>query len=549
MKNKIALILLIIFIMLFQHINANAIFEILGSVRYTEVTGIVQGVNVKDGSITLFDEHGKTSNQLFRKYNFKVFYDIPTYKDNIKISVSQIRQGDSAFLRLDNNGYVVEISCTSNYTKEYGVITEKQNNYLMIKSSDGEINRYPINKDTPISRGGKGVNYEDLLVGESVNLNVYRTPNSVFVINIIVEKGTQEINNIYSATIDYYNDINSTILVRNIKYFENGVWAFTSAKGYDEISLSNDIRIFSQSTEIKKENMALNYLGKQAFIAVENSIEGEERAVVISFIDQETSNYNVFDDRIKTISRERGEIGMSKEKAKFYINEGSIIIKDGKLVKSESLSLNDKTFIVSLDIGKTSNQRAYIVDISERETSEGSWLYIGRISKINEYVDFTINSHLMFSSSRWQYDSRKRTFKLSDNTRILDEDGIVGIRDFTEFSSREYRDKIVMVAVSGGVAIAVSEAPQADNRIRGRVNVDYGQTVKDKIYLTNVSMYDQYSSRWEEGRNGEVTIKNYTIILKNGKPVDAKEIKRGDTVTIMKPDWGTLGEAVLINIE
>ena len=189
------------------------------------------------------------------------------------------------------------------------------------------------------------------------------------------------------------------------------------------------------------------------------------------------------------------------------------------------------------------------MDISERETSEGSWLYIGRISKINEYVDFTINSHLMFSSSRWQYDSRKRTFKLSDNTRILDEDGIVGIRDFTEFSSREYRDKIVMVAVSGGVAIAVSEAPQADNRIRGRVNVDYGQTVKDKIYLTNVSMYDQYSSRWEEGRNGEVTIKNYTIILKNGKPVDAKEIKRGDTVTIMKPDWGTLGEAVLINIE
>ena len=154
MKNIIALLLLIIFIMLFQHINANAIFEILGSVRYTEVTGIVQGVNVKDGSITLFDEHGKTSNQLFRKYNFKVFYDIPTYKDNIKISVSQIRQGDSAFLRLDNNGYVVEISCTSNYTKEYGVITEIQNNYLMIKSSDGEINRYPINKDTPISRGG-----------------------------------------------------------------------------------------------------------------------------------------------------------------------------------------------------------------------------------------------------------------------------------------------------------------------------------------------------------------------------------------------------------
>ena len=539
----------VLFISLIMQFNVYAVFEMLNEDTITEVRGIVQNINVKEGKITLFDELGRQNKQLFRTYNFKYFYNIPVIKDGVKIPVSGIRLGDTVFLRLDKDGYVIDISCVSNYIKEYGVISNKEKNYVTIISDDGDIKKYPIDNSIPISKGGRGIKYEDLVIGERISLVVNRTMTSVNVISVTAENNDRSIDEIYFATVDGYNAIKSMITVRDIKYFENGVWAYTETKGYKEISFSDDTKIYYNDMEIGNKIAMQGYMGKQAFIATKKGLGGEENAVIISFIKETDSRYNIFDESIKTISREKDQIGINRNSASFHVNEGAIILKNDKLVSLENLSINDEAFVVSYDIVSSKNQNVYIIEVAERETSEGFWLYIGRIERINEYVDFTINSYSRFISSKWQYDNRRRTFEISDNIRILDEDGIVGIRDFTEYSSRDYIDKIVMVVVSGGEAIAVSEAPQSDNRIRGRVNIDYGQTVTDKIHISNVKLYDHYTGRWEDGRNGEIIIKNYTIILKNGRPVGPEEIKRGDTVTIMKPYWGSSGEAALISIE
>ncbi|AEY64600.1 S-layer homology domain-containing protein [Clostridium sp. BNL1100] len=521
--------------------------------------GIVEENNPQLGYITLYNEDGTGKTPLalskLKTYNYADPNDIQVFKNHEEAELDDIEAGDTVFIRVDSNNLVTSVSSVANYTLRYGKIISKKLSSIIVEFEKKQQKAYNIDRANVI-KDGKLVKYSQLKDGDTIKLLINEAPNMTVLKEIMVEGGDKLVSNIYKGTFDNYNSISNTIYLNDPWTFRNGKW-IKETNGSKVIELGNGFSAFFDGQKKSLKDLTL-LKDNTVYIASEKDYGNDELAVVASFTDS-TDKEVPYDDKVYITGTNR--FVLEKNLVNVTYNPGTIVVKDGRLVQGSSVSTDDYAYVMANrdNSGSNSTIVAGVVSIEQRPGTEAVQLYRGRISNIDEYKTVTLESYSKLNGTNWDYANTPMTFSLSSNTRITDTDGIVGQGSFTaENTQGTFKGRTVYILSDGTDAVEISTAPFGNFNIQGTVNSTAGGTLAEdgsvvqepqSIILKNCRYYNTSAHLWVTMGDSNFNILKNSLILRNNKKINASDLKKGDSLRILKKDNAVTGDAYIIIVE
>lgn len=512
------------------------------------VKGIVEENNPDLGYLTLYNENGSgtgSGGTLLRTYNYVDQNKTEVLRNHKPVKADGIQAGDTAYIRLDEDGDIASISAVENYITRYGTVISKLPSQIAVEYEDGSQQVLSAGSNVIVIRDRLLVGLKALKDGDRVRLLLNENGKSTDLKEITIEGDEHYISNIYKGTIVKIDDMSDKITVMGMQVFNRGIWEYTPRKGSTVVPFAEGFKIYSGDTvlDIDEANRLLN--SNEAYIAVEKSYGGEEKAVVLSYRNSLDTQAPTVSDTISNAVSGSGSFVLSRENRKVAYSNGSIVVKYGRLVSGNSLSNNDAAYFALNRDYSSGDYYASVIKVDEPKVSGGPAVYRGRISAINDEKDFTLESFSELTGTDWKYSNTPKTFNITLNTRVLNDEGVLNISDFRGYGSDSYLQRTVYVIADGINAVLISTAPYGIENIKGTVY----SVSSDSISLRNTSVYDSATYMWKSGSDATINLLKNTVIIKSGRVIDASEIVRGDTVRVIKKDATASGDGYIIFVE
>lgn len=512
------------------------------------VRGIVEDNNPDLGYLTLYNEDGSGTagdSSVLRTFNYVDQNKTVIYRNNKVIKADSIQTGDTAYVKLDNDGDIASISAVDNYTAKYGRVVSKLPSEIAVEFEDGTQQLLAAGNDVIVIRDKRIVGLKALKDGDRIKLLLNDNGKTTDLKEITIEGDEHFISNIYKGTITKINDMSDQISVMNMQVFNKGKWERTDRKVFSTIPLADSFNIYAKETVLDIEGANKLLYSSEAYIAVEKSYGGEEEAVLLSYRDSLDTPVPTASDSITEAISGSGSFMLSRDNQKVSYSTGSIVVKYGRLVSGSSLADNDEAYLALNRDYSSGKYYASVVKVDEQQVANGLTLYRGRINAINEDQDFTIESFSQLQGTDWKYSNTPKTFHISFSTRVLNDEGILNVRNFNSYGDDSYLKRTVYVVADGTNAVLVSTAPYGISNIKGTVYATDGSMLE----LHKVQSYNPSTYTWTNIADASIDILKSSVIVKNSKIISAADIKNGDSVRILKKDTGTTGDGYILFVE
>jgi len=535
------------------------------------VSGIVEDNNPQLGYITLYNEKfprdaaSKDRKDRIKTYNYSNPKNITVYKNHREAALEDIENGDSAYIKLDENGAIEIISAVDNYVEKLGKVITKKSGIINVAFDDGTQQIIYLDENVPIELDRKFVSFDNLRDGDRVKLLLNITDNDTAVKKVTIEGDEHFITNIYKGFVTDLDIVSNTVILKNMEVLNNGKWNKIDQKGYTTLRLSEDNKFVYNNGSIDADKVKKQLRNAPAYIAVEKDYGGEEKAVLISFKNASDSEAPVYTDSITShIAGIEGEITLGNEYKNIAYNNGTIIVKDNRLVTGNSISQEDQAYVVANRSYDDSAYYASVVQITERTYSDFFKIYRGRIASIDENSDFTVESFSELNGLKWNYYNTPKTFKLTYDTRILDDEGVVGQRDFTDYGDKSYKGRTVYIVSNGSDAVLINTAPYGNINVKGEIYEivveDTSDTAQQNseglgneriltVKLLEAKEYDSSANMWVNRKETELGILGNSIVIKGNSIIRPADLKKGDRIRAIKNDSNEAGDAYIIFVE
>jgi hypothetical protein len=529
------------------------------------VKGIVEENNPQLGFITLYNEDGTGTTpsggdqlSLLRTYSYINPDHVEAYKNHERASIEEIEPGDTAFIKIDDDGNVVSISAVDNYTVRYGRVISKRPSKLAVEYDNGEQQVLDMDSGTLVVSNNKVGGYNSLKDGDRIKILLHITNNFTKIKKITVENDGHYISNVYKGTVSYLDDMSNSLVIQNMQTFHMGKWRLADQKGFIGIRMAERCDLYFNNSRFNRDSVNEYFKNREAYIAVEKGYGGEELAVLVSFRDEDDVEA-LYDDNITNPSSSTGGFRLLGDAGRISLSEGSIIIKEGRLVSGSSISEGDKAYVAANRSRGSGEYKAGVVLIKERSGIDFIEIYRGRIKSIEEGVAFTVESFSCLKGYYWEYSNTPKTFNLNFETRILDAEGVTGLRDFTGYGENSFIGRTVYVlADSSTNARLISTAPYGAVNVRGEIYEITGGSEGEEgteqgeaqgLVLRNVRVLNPNSYLWTDGQDMSLGILKNSIVLKDNRIASPSELKKGDNVRIIKNENNDSGDAYIIIVE
>lgn len=510
------------------------------------VRGIVEENNPSLGYITLFNEDGSGtgSNPLtLRIYNYLDQGKVEVFRNHEPADIDSVQAGDTVYLRLDSDGYIVSVSAVDNYSVRYARVISKLPARIIVEYDDGSQQILETGDDIIVIKDRRLAGLAALRDGDRVRLLLNETPRLTELKEITIEGDDYYINNIYKGKFDKIDRISDKITVIGMQVFRKGRWELVDRKGASILPLSDSFRIYLKDTPVSVNDANRLLYQNEAYIAVERTYGGIEKVVMItarSDFDKEESSTDTVSELIPGSS----SFKTANENRTVRFNDGSIIVKYGRLVTGNSLSHNDKVYMALNRDYTSGNFYAAVVNVEEPPANMLT-IYRGRIRDINPSRDFTVESFSQLQGIEWEYYNTPKTFNITFDTRILTEEGVLNVREFVGYGETSFINDVVYVVADGIDAVLVSTAPFGTVNVRGTVYSADDSTIS----IRRASAYNPSTNKWENIADVTANILSNTIVIENGRLIDSSSIRNGDVVRIIKRDSSAGGDAYIIIVE
>lgn len=524
------------------------------------VAGIVEENNPQLGYLTLYNEDGTGKTPLetstLRTFNYADPNAVVVYKNHVPAELNDIEAGDTVFVRIGDDGTISSISGVPNYSIYYGKVVNKKISSITVETEKGKQIIYSTN-GVDVIKDGKLSKISQLKNGDRVKLIVNNAPNISILKEIVIEDGDKLVANVYKGTFEGYDDLANNIILSNPWTLSKGQWVKNTTDPFMTINVGNNFKAYFDGSEraITQLNTLMN--GTTVYIASEKDYGNGENGVIASFVD-DLDKEVAYNDKVYTTS---GSNNFTLEKSlnNISFNNGTIVVKDGRLVQGSSVTADDYAFVIANRDSDTGKIVAGVISIEDRPGTEAIQLYRGRIKSIDEYKSVTLQSYAKLDGVNWNYANTPIKFNLSADTRITDTDGIIGQGDFTSQDVEEtFYDRTIYILADGTNAVEISTAPYGNYNVAGEVVSTSGETIGEDgslltqptgIALRNCKYYDTTKFLWVNMKDSKYNLLTNSLIIKNNKRINPSELKKGDKIRVLKKDTTTTGDAYIVIVE
>lgn len=486
---------------------------------------------------------------------------------------------------LINRGYIVNVT-SETFTDNPGYIPEDGkirmgdvyqvfNDGALIKLNSGEMYKYKIDENTPVIKGGQNIHYRALKEGDKVKLyfdDIYTDR----VARVEVEGIERLVKHVYKGDLAEVNEATGVITLNRASYLKNDTWSLLDDYS-KEIKMDDAIEVFAGSRMVPMNKLMRDYKNNTVYVVVEDHY-GMEQGTKMSV---KTNGEMVLHDSIKRIDKPIDSFELFN-KMNVLMTDGTIILKDGKVIGQEKLDYKDKVLVVA-EYASGTNQANIIKVITTRDDIFSN-VYVGNVeftgpnyfslknyagvtnnrfddvedevsdrfylnsdSVIKDVSDFanpkTITSNQFFNGSYASKDNEDEDYEEDD----------LGLKDkrYYAFTVLDQNNQVIQVNLRFKGLI---DGQNIDDKVKkdSQIQEEIDEVVEEFIFTRGiVEEVDDYWNRikltdsndWT-GDLGEWTVNSvdtyfeyeevYTIFVKNDEMASYKDVKPGNQLYIMR---------------
>lgn len=444
-----------------------------------------------------------------------------------------------------------------------GIVKKIDRDQMMIKTIIGKEEIYFTSPDTICLKKGENVPLSTLYEGDHVKL-YFDEVDATTISRMSIEGDSILIKDLYRGKLARADQLEDEIVLDQIEVFRNGKWK--EDKNSIAIPFSQDLPLYVAGQKIPYKNLKY-YRGKTVYMAMKDFFGTDkiEKMVVKSQYEK------TYSEKIERINWYSDTFELANHQ-NINFSEGTMVIKNGRLVDKESINPESDAFVVA--DGRGNNLYADVISIYNEDLNNSNigqnYIYAGRLSRIFEdkvYLKdfYLLDRHDWESFSTRDEDDEKELFYDND-TKIYDLENKKYIEP-KEFFAADYavdedsddderikknnlKDWYGYIYTDGDRISSIMVQKDLDSLRKQRItNAVVEKTEEDSLVGWTAYVRDakDYSYRHDEWMAKNTTIRmNLTkaMIIKNGKIIEPYELQAGNRLYIVRDDF--YGKVVVV---
>ncbi|MBN2795829.1 MAG: S-layer homology domain-containing protein [Clostridia bacterium] len=400
--------------------------QVSGTVRYVD-TDFETGVTM----LTIFDY----DNQI-KKYEVASYASVEINHELAEIS--DLKYGQDVMLSI-TNGYVTKISgetfLNPGFIPDYSKMRTGKVSYVttlgdvVVKYDNGKSDTIEIPDTTTIIKGGNIISAQAMQEGDAIKIyfnDIYSNEASL----IEVEGKEQLIQNLYRGLVQDVNLYRNELTIIEPAVLNNAQWKNDETAYAKTFTIGDDVGIYVRGQQIDLETLSKLYRQKPVYLAVKDDYSQE--AVVQVSVAIGGEHFSV--DRVEDIDKVVGNMELQDNNSNIVFNEGTIFLKNSKIVDASNIDQWDDVIVVS-DYYK-GQDNANIIRITSDAERIFDNIHIGALEDVYGYT-FTLRNYATISGNQWS-DVNRSTSSMFFYFNELDIVDITNKLDFKTLSSYEF---------------------------------------------------------------------------------------------------------------
>ena len=526
--------------------NGKVIYAEVGSKKTKTVEGTIREINLDQREITVWDYNDK-----FHKFKLDPY--IPMEELYFEQEVEITTQGDkvlkmATFNPIDpeRDGYIIPGT-----RFRAGTVLFANNKEIEIKTDAGR-EKFQIDENTTLFKRGQRVELFQLKEGDRVLLSfddIYSSQIS----EIKIEDEEKHIGGVIKGKIELVDERNKEILINESYELNQGKWTKRNSKERVKLGTGN---LYEGGKKINLKDLNKRK-GNEIYIAYENAYGNTSvsKALVKSGSAME------YKDKVQDVDYGTGQ--MVVDTTSFDFHEGTIVIKDNRLVDPLNIDISQNVYLVS-DY-KNGARTASVVSIEDtgilddRIDNSKLLVYKGKIEDISNYkltlgrYNYKLDKEVL-TNSGFKSNSGTEELNLSLDTYIYDSElqkeiptnafldsryiDSISVKDRelrNRIEKNHYKNKPAYIVARetnhGKEILSINLIPQDLNKYNDTVKLDnsiLGEVKEvnqenNNLNINKVKNYNNLTKRWEYTKDKNLNL-DKAIILVNDKPVSQEEL-------------------------
>ncbi|WP_431027358.1 hypothetical protein [Lysinibacillus sp. LZ02] len=514
-------------------------------VTYTEVElkdGTVEKTNAK---VTIRNSSGRTTT--FNLLDTTYYYvngtvsTIDAFKKGMEVTATVNLR---SVTRLEGKSDIEQGAIVENSKQLTGIVTKIDPNgmFVRVKMDTGIEKQYYLNSDTEYVKGKSHVDISTMYEGDRVKLKLSSASSSVVSEIEIIQVGTL-IHNLYKAELSTVNTRSNKLTVANAYPFEDWEFGTRSNSNLQSVTFTNHTTIYAGNKKITKNQ--LSYYRNSDIYYVTKKQYGRELIEKIVVLED---NERTFYDQITTVDT-TNKFFRLKNFGLMYYHDGSILVRNGRLVEPTTLTAWGTAFV--LTDGVTKSNYTHIVNITNDSFLSPNLatheLYFGQLSLVeqsNYLLELADYTKLEAGSHAWvREEEDAKTLSFSNSTVVTRSFGGSDSVLVTNLEVREgmYGYFYVKDGHVQAIHLVGKDKLQPTVTLAGRIasiNVintgSNGIDAKAEMEVKDVSQW--YEGAWlDTGRLNRIEL-DQVLIIKDRKRITVNQLKPNDRVVILTDD-------------
>lgn len=456
----------------------------------------------------------------------------PTVPDGFKygMEVQFERQGLGKLSVLQGISKVDGGVITENSKEVTGTVVKIDPNgmFIQVKTNAGKTEEFYLNKDTQYFKGTESVDMSYMYEGDRIKLR-FSAIDTKLASQVEIYKDGLLIEHLYRGQIQMVNTATNRLTVRSPQTLTN--WEFGAENNQlKTFKFDNNTSIYYGNRKIIKSNIR-KYKNSDAYFVTTN-INGSEIVKKIVIIQNYERTY--FND-IKSVNLTSSLKSFTlNQDGRFYMHNGTILVRNGRLIEPLSLTSKGSAFVITDGITKSNYSHVVnVVNDSFLSPNLASHeLYVGQLTKVDnrgykiEVTDLQKLENNFFGTVA----DEDVTFAFSNNTKVKKVNNSIKL-DVTNMQTEVGRYGYFYVKDGHVRAVHFTDLATvlpADTIHTGRVN---GVSAPD-IDMENVTTWT--NGTWTLSPALTSVDLSTAMIIKNGELIEESQIQLTDRVVLLR---------------